>query len=288
MEQASKTSPDMGLNLNELDISDKEFARFSELIYSLTGINITDKKRQLVISRLGKRLRANKLKDFGEYYRLLEDRNKNKAEISELINQITTNKTDFFRENHHFDFVRNRLIPELVRRGEKNFRFWSAGCSSGEEPYSLAMTILDKMEEMKLGFGYDVRILATDLDTNMLRKATNAVYDKTRLEPVPDHIKRKYFHKLDELNFEVSPRVRDLVKLGRINLMDDYPFKKGFNLILCRNVLIYFTQEDRRKVVRKFWDHLRPNGYLLLGHSESLLADSVGYRSLGHTVYQRT
>src|SRR5690606_7496650 len=132
-----------------------------------TGIHITEKKRQLVVSRLGKRLRATGLPNFSDYYDLLHDPDKGTTEIGEFINQITTNKTDFFRENHHFEFIRSTVIPEILSRGERNLRFWSAGCSTGEEPYTLAITVLEALKELKAGPGYDVKILATDLDTSV-------------------------------------------------------------------------------------------------------------------------
>jgi chemotaxis protein methyltransferase CheR len=273
-------------NLMSIEITDREFDNFAALIYKLTGIFITDKKRQLVISRLSKRLKLHGFDSFSSYYDYLLAP-EGSSEIVEFINQITTNKTDFYREAHHFDYVSQSLIPQVLQRGEKNLRFWSAGCSTGEEPYTLAITVLETLEGLKARQGIDVKILATDLDTNVMKRTMTGIYEESKLAVVPVELRKKYFSPEGPGLMEAKQSLKNLITVKRLNLMNPYPFRKGFNGIFCRNVLIYFTQEDRRKVVQKMHHHIRPGGFLFLGHSESLLADTMGFRNLGHTIYQK-
>lgn len=273
-------------NLMSIEITDSEFNNFASLIYKLTGIFITDKKRQLVISRLSKRLKLHGFESFSSYYDYLLAP-EGSGEIVEFINQITTNKTDFYRESHHFDFVAQTLIPQVIQRGEKNLRFWSAGCSTGEEPYTLAITILETLEQLKVRPGMDIKILATDLDTNVMKKTVAGIYDESKLSVVPQELRKKYFSTAGPGLLQAKQVLKNIITVKRLNLMNPYPFHRGFNGIFCRNVLIYFTQEDRKKVVHKMHHHIRPQGYLFLGHSESLLADTLGFRNLGHTIYQK-
>ena len=286
---ASNREPGKGsyeFNLLTLDITDKEFKNFSDLIYELTGIHITDKKRQLVVGRLTKRLKHHGFKSFSQYYDYLHTPEAT-LEVREFINQITTNKTDFFRENHHFEFLSGIIIPQLIQQREKSLRFWSAGCSTGEEPYSLAITILETLEQLNAGSGWDIKILATDLDTNVMKKTMAGVYETRKIQTIAPQLQKKYFIPMGSEFMQIKPEVRRLLTVKRLNLMNPYPFKKGFNAIFCRNVLIYFTPEDRRKVVEKMHYHIRKNGHLFLGHSESLLADTIGFKNLGHTIYQK-
>jgi len=273
-------------NFVSFEITDKEFSSSAELIYRLTGIYITDKKRQLVISRLTKRLKFFGFGTFSEYYDFLHDP-AGVIEVREFINQITTNKTDFFREAHHFDFISDTMLPGLHNQNERSVRFWSAGCSTGEEPYTLAIILLETIESFKSRGSWDVKILATDLDTNVMKRTVAGVYEEAKLKPISSALRTKYFSPAGPGLFEAKPILKNLITVKRLNLMDPYPFKKGFNGIFCRNVLIYFTQEDRKRVVNKMHAHIRPGGFLFLGHSESLLADSMGFRNLGHTIYQK-
>ena len=273
-------------NLAALGITDKEFTSFAELIYRLTGIYITENKRQLVISRLTKRLKLFDFDTFSQYYDFLHDP-AGVVEVREFINQITTNKTDFFREIHHFDFIRETMLPFLYKQNEHSIRFWSAGCSTGEEPYTLAITLLETIGSFESRGPWDIKILATDLDTNVMKRTIAGVYEEEKLKPISSALRAKYFTPAGPGLFEAKPVLKNLITVKRLNLMDPYPFKKGFNGIFCRNVLIYFTQEDRKKVVKKMHAHVRSGGYLFLGHSESLLADTMGFGNLGNTIYQK-
>lgn len=274
-------------SFQSVEITDKEFEQFTRLIYQLTGIHMTEKKRQLVVSRLGKRLKFYGMSSFSQYYDLLTSETGQLAEIPEFINQITTNKTDFFREAHHFEFIRSTMIPDLVSRGVTNIRFWSAGCSTGEEPYTLAITLSQVLEELKASSRVDLKILATDLDTNVLRHTLGGVYQESKLGPISQDLRKKYFAKTPEGSYAVNARLRQILTVRRLNLIAPFPFKKGFNGIFCRNVLIYFQQDDRKQIVARMREHLRPGGILFLGHSESLLADTRGFKNLGNTIYQR-
>lgn len=271
----------------QIDLTDREFDRIAALVYQLSGINLTEKKRQLVIGRLGKRLKLHSLKTFSDYIALLEGPG-GQVELREFINQITTNKTDFFREDHHFQYLRQHFIPELLAKGVRNLRFWSAGCSTGEEPYTLAITVLEALRENgATAAGMDVKILATDLDTNVLAAAERGVYTNEKLAPVPAELRKQYFRPVDARNSEATPALKSLIRFGRLNLMNPYPFRHGFNAVFCRNVLIYFKNEDRKAIISKIYEHIRPGGMLLLGHSESLLLDSHGLKNLGRTMYRR-
>ena len=271
----------------QFHITNQEFEAFRSLIYHLIGIQLNEQKKMLVISRLSRRLRQLNLNSFSEYLAYLDQSSDKEDEIVNLINQMTTNKTDFFREGHHFDFLRNQFMPHLASQPAKNIRIWSAGCSSGEEPYTMAMVVDDFLRNNpQARIGLDLKILATDVDTNVLAHARTGIYQSEAIAPIPANYRNIYFNRT-ETGFQVSPRLQSIIAFKRFNLMHDFPFRYGFNLIFCRNVLIYFSQEDRLKIVRKFHSCLRPGGYLILGHSESLLADNCGFVSLGNTIYLR-
>jgi len=273
---------------NSFGISDDEFSLFQELIYKMVGIYLNQGKKMLLISRLSKRLRMLGMTTFRQYYDHLLSSSTDQDELVRFINQVTTNKTDFFREIHHFDQMKSRLLPMYVanskKNGTKDIKIWSAGCSTGEEPYTIAITVAEYMKTLQAGI--PVKILATDIDTGVLKHAQEGVYRTDRLSGVPEELRASYFRHLPDGNWKVEPQVREMVKFGRFNLMHQFPFKFGFDLIFCRNVLIYFTPQDRRDLILKFRSMLRPSGCLILGHSESLIADGLGFKSLGMTIYQ--
>lgn len=267
-------------------ITEKEFYLFKDIIYRHTGIQMTEKKRNLVVARLSKRLRALGLQSFSQYYEYLNTSLDASDELNNLINRITTNKTDFFREKHHFDFLTNEVLPVFIdsskRGGERRLRIWSAGCSSGEEPYSLAMTIADAFKDER---GWDLKILATDLDTDVLMRASRGVYSSPQITPVPIGYLSKYFSRSSE-GYEVSPQIKSMVSFRRLNLMDPaFPMKRPFDIIFCRNVMIYFDDQTKQDLVKKYHSHLKPNGYMFVGHSESLMNMKHLFRFLKHTVY---
>lgn len=273
-------------------ITDREFQRFRELVNRHTGIALGDSKRQLVCSRLARRLRHYGYATFSQYYEHLMERDPEGEELLRMIDAITTNKTDFFRESHHFAFLRSEVLGRLVAGvrtgGSRRLRVWSAGCSSGEEPYSIALAIADALPN---AWTWDVKILASDIDTQMLAVAMEGVYPADRVAVVPAALREKYFLRgrgAREGLVRVRPDVRQLVSFRRINLRDDaWPIRTTFDCIFCRNVIIYFDRALQQRLVARFVDFLKPGGYLFLGHSESLLGMRVGVRYLGSTVYQK-
>jgi chemotaxis protein methyltransferase CheR len=269
-------------------LSDEEFTKFKNLVYKIVGINLNDTKKMLLISRLSKRLRVLGLSNFSDYYDYLVAEGARHDELNTFVNLITTNKTDFFREQHHFDLLSSQVLPRLaqrVRRGQqKNIRIWSAGCSTGEEPYTMAMVVQEFLRTS--GERLDIRILATDIDTSVLAHAQAGIYRRNRISGVANEYLQRYFHNHDGESLVVDNSLKAMIRFGRFNIMHDFPFKFGFDVIFCRNVLIYFSPQDRKHLVAKYCSVLRPDGCLALGHSESLVVDSLPLRSLGTTFYQ--
>ena len=281
-------SPERPTTHLEFTISDAEFALFRELIYDLIGIQLNENKKMLVISRLSRRLRSLQLSSFSQYYEFITQSATGTDELVNLINQITTNKTDFFREAHHFDFLQQDFLPKFLEKRQNNLRIWSAGCSSGEEPYTIAMSLLNFFISKNIRpESLDIKILATDIDTNVLEKASEGIYKNSIFSDIPSSYQQRFFEYHGPNQVRVKPMLQSLISFRRFNLIHPFPFKFGFDLIFCRNVLIYFKQSDRLQIVRKFNSVLRQNGYLILGHSESLLVDNCGFRSLGNTVYRK-
>jgi len=272
-------------------ISDKEFRAFRELIFTEAAIALSDAKRVLVCSRLSRRLRHYGFRTFSQYYDYLMNDDPGGSERLKMINCITTNKTDFFREMHHFDFLRNQFFPELrervLRGGPRRLRIWSAGCSSGEEPYSIAMTVRDGF-----GFlpGWDIKMLASDIDTDMLSMAERAIYPAERLESVPAEYQRRCFLRgRGEWAgyFKVRSELRDLITFRRINFADAvWPIHTRFDVNFCRNVIIYFNRETQRRLFERLAAYLHPDGCLMVGHSESLQWLSEMFVPLRGTIYR--
>lgn len=269
------------------EITDKEFDLFRGMIYRETGIDLSERKKRLVIARLSKRLRALNLESFTDYYNYLqEDRNAD-SELVLLINRITTNKTDYFREMHHFDYLKQELLPQIINAGEKGasrtLRIWSAGCSSGEEPYSLAMTVADTFTKVR---GWDIKILATDLDTDVLGKASQGLYNSMAVSPVPSAYMSKYFRRSGS-DYEVVPELKNMIYFRKLNLMNPFPMKKQFDIIFCRNVIIYFDAQTKHELMTKFHQQLKNQGHMFIGHSESLMHMKDKFRYIKNTIYQK-
>jgi chemotaxis protein methyltransferase CheR len=271
-------------------ISDREFRDLRALILAKTGINLTEAKRQLLCARLGRRLRALGLATFGEYYALLCAPDAT-AECVEMINCITTNKTDFFREPHHFDVLRELVLEparERARRGgARRLAIWSCCCSSGEEPYTIAMAVTDALGGEP---GWDVRILASDIDTAMLAQAERGIYEEARLQPIGRERWGRYFLRGTGPSqgwYQVRPELRRLVTFRRINVAESLPVQGRFDAIFCRNALIYFTPELQRRVVEGFVRLLGPDDLLFVGHSESLYWARGILEPVRNTVYRR-
>jgi chemotaxis protein methyltransferase CheR len=252
-----------------------------------TGIVLTDAKKDMVYSRLSKRIRKHFDGSFDAFCKAVDDGVKEEQEF--LINAITTNLTAFFRENHHFEFLRDKLIPELLsqKQQSRKIRIWSAGCSTGEEPYSLAMTLSEVIPQIA---NWDVKILATDLDANVVQHAQEGVYTRERISGLEQTRQKRWFRlgKGDNAGMvKVKPELQELIVFKRLNLLHDWPMKGPFDVIFCRNVVIYFDKRTQSQLFERYANILTPGGHLFIGHSESLYKVSERYAALGHTVYRQ-
>lgn len=269
-------------SISDQAMSNDEFVRFSKLVYTLTGIVIKEHKREMIHSRISRRLRALNIATFSDYLALVEGPSGQK-EFGELINAVTTNLTSFFRENHHFEHLRDVMLAPAAAAQASRFRIWSSACSSGEEPYSIAMTAAESPAS-KLS---NLKILATDLDTNILSRAASGLYAADRVKPIAEGQRRRFFAEAPGGEFAVRDEVKRLIAFKQLNLLQDWPMSGPFDVIFCRNVLIYFDAETKRRIVDRMAALLRPEGALYLGHSESLLGEHPLLSSEGKTIYRR-
>ena len=263
-------------------LSARDFSRLKQFIYDECGINITDAKRTMLETRLQKRLKQLSISSFSEYCDYLFSQKGREDELTHMIDQVTTNKTDFFREPAHFDYLTRKVLPEITR-SRRPVTIWSAGCSSGEEPYTLAMVLKE--------YGCDFIVLATDISTKVLDKAKLAVYDTERVDPIPDPLRRKYLLKSKDPAkklYRVVPELREHVRFRRLNFMEgDFGFREPIDVIFCRNVIIYFDKVTQERLLNSFCRYLAPRGYLFMGHSETLLGMDVPLTPVAPTVYRR-
>ncbi|WCL47979.1 CheR family methyltransferase [Leptospira sp. GIMC2001] len=274
-------------------IQDSEFEYLKDLIYKKTGIFLAPHKKIMVQSRLNVRLRVHNLNSFEEYVqRLKSSASFLETEITDLINRITTNKTDFFRENHHFEFLKDTFFPymeeESKKTGNKKIRIWCSASSTGEEPYSIAITALEFFGGKP---GWNIKIIASDIDTNVIQLAKTGIYKFDRLDVVSENMKQKYFTKSVKDNviyYEAKPNIKSLIEYKKINLLEKpYPLGEKMDLIFCRNVIIYFDKPTQKQLFSNFEEVLCPFGYLIIGHSETMFGISDKYKFLGHTIYQK-
>ncbi|MDA8362275.1 MAG: protein-glutamate O-methyltransferase CheR [Gammaproteobacteria bacterium] len=267
-------------------IADEDFRFIQRLVEERTGIVLGDCKRHMVTGRLARRLRQLGLDGFGKYCAILRDDGKD--EIRELINAITTNLTAFFREPHHFDFLAQTLIPALVSTaGRSDIRIWSAGCSTGEEAYSLAISAREALTDIAR---LPVKILATDIDSNVLERAVSGVYESDRVANIAQERRKRWFLRgkgRQEGRVQIVPGLRDLVTFRQLNLLGDWPMRRRFDAIFCRNVVIYFDKNTQRRLFDRFAEALTDNGHLFIGHSESLFNVSDRFQLIGRTVYRK-
>lgn len=268
-------------------LGDREFDQIRKIVYDRTGINLTDAKREMVYSRLSKRLRQLGLDGFREYCAIIQEESSN--ELGNFINSITTNLTSFFREKHHFEYLKQQLVPGIVKEGRpgNTIRIWSAGCSTGEEPYSLAITMTETLRNFP---GWSVKILATDLDTAVLEKGRNGIYGAERVSGLSELVVKKWFSKGSGDNegmVRVKPELRQMIMFKQLNLMGEWPVKQGVDIIFCRNVVIYFDKPTQTKLFDRFANHLGPQGFIFIGHSESLYQVSDRFDLLGQTIYRK-
>ncbi len=273
--------------VREFAFSDEDFEALRKLVKDLTGINLSDQKRELVYGRLARRLRVLHLKTFADYRELLAS--DGGRELGEFCNAITTNLTSFFREAHHFDYLRDYVLQPRVadRSASRRLRIWSAGCSSGEEPYSLAMTILETLADLRT---WDIKILATDLDSDVLARAQRGIYAAERVRALgPQRLSRFFVERRgrDGPCYEVIPELMSLITFKQLNLMHPLPMKGPLDVIFCRNVVIYFDKDTQRELFARVAHLQRPGNLLFLGHSESLFKVSESYNPIGKTIYRR-
>ena len=261
--------------VREFVFGNEDFEALRKLVKEITGINLSDQKRELVYGRLARRLRALHLRTFAEYRNLLAS--DGGREIAELCNAITTNLTSFFRESHHFEYLREQVLQPMVanRAASRRVRIWSAGCSTGEEAYSLAMTVIEAIPDLRT---WDVKILATDLDSDVLAKAQRGIYAAERVRAIgPQRLSRFFAERRggrDGATFEVRPELTSLITFKQLNLMHPLPMKGPLDAIFCRNVVIYFDKDTQRELFSRIAQLQRPGNLLFLGHSEPL--QSVG------------
>lgn len=262
-----------------LELSPQQFGQISETVRTVAGIRLPPGKETLVRSRLAKRLRALGLDGF-EAYLAHVDGDESGAELKEMVDALTTNKTSFFRESAHFDYLAEEVLPELPGRGE--LRLWSAGCSSGEEPCTLAMVLAEHLSS-----GLSARILATDISGHSLAAARAGVYSAAVAETIPDRLRRRYMERLSDERYRVVERLRGMTRFARLNLMGTWPMRGPFDVVFCRNVMIYFERETREQLVARFHGLLRDGGYLFVGHSESLTGLTHDFEYVQPAVYRR-
>lgn len=266
----------------EISLSEREFSRIKARVYKVAGISLSDAKRTLVVSRLSKIVRALGLASFDDYVDFLE-KGASSSDGQDFINALTTNLTRFYREDHHFDHLRTYVGALMSERPRgQRLRIWSAGCSTGQEPYTIGMDLLTAFPELKR---WDFKILATDIDTAVIAKAARGIYPENELSGLSAERARP-FQKLGDGNVQVPQAVRELISFKPLNLIAEWPMKGPFDAIFCRNVAIYFDKPTQGAVFGRFGKLLAPDAFLYIGHSENLGSGGEGFRLVGKTIYQ--
>ena len=271
----------------EFNYSSEHFDKIRNIVTAHSGIVLTDAKQDMVYSRLIRRLRKTGLATFDEYCQLLED--PKHSEFTHFINAITTNLTSFFRENHHFEILANQVLPEIIEKksDSKRLRIWSAGCSTGMESYSIAMVVKELMENRA---DWDIKILATDLDTSVIETASQGIYDSDKITGISEQRFNKWFRQgSGEFTgkVKISKELKSLISFKPLNLLETFPFSGPMDIIFCRNVVIYFDKDTQRLLFNKFANIHDNKGYLFIGHSETLYNVTNRYKLLKSTVYQK-
>ncbi len=267
-------------------LTDTEFKKFSELIYAQVGISLKSEKKELLNARLGKRLRITGIASFKDYYDFINQPEQREAEFINFLDSVSTNFTSFFREISHFDYLRKSVLPELATKNREAF-FWSSASSSGEEPYTLAM-LLNDFRGNHPGFRY--KILATDISTKVLNMARRGVYALEQTAKTPPEYLKKYFQKgvgRSAGRVKIKNELLRQVEFKRFNLMDNFPWQEKIDVIFCRNVMIYFDRQTQQRLVKKFYQCLKPGGYLFIGHSESISSLQHNFIQTEATTYKK-
>jgi chemotaxis protein methyltransferase CheR len=286
-ETKSQKQPLLGTTL--MSMTDREFQQLRDLVYARLGINLTEKKRSMLIGRLQKLLRTEGFKSFQDYYDFLVNEPDMTA-MTELVNRVTTNYSFFYRGKSHFEFFMQRAFPDILnllrKRNSRDIRIWTAGCSTGEEPYMIIMLMMEYFER-EYGL-WDSGILATDISEKALTFALEGIYPEDRGKELPKQLKLKYFNKLADGQLAVKDSIKKEVIFRKFNLKNKhFPFKKPFQIIFCRNVMIYFDKPTREKLLLQFHEVTETGGYLFIGHSETLGREQQLYRYIMPAVYQK-
>lgn len=270
-------------------LSTKNFDFICQFVYDSAGIVLNASKKEMVYRRLTRIIRERKISSFSAYCDVLKAAPEKEKDY--FINAITTNLTSFFREQHHFDYMAQHELPKLIKKSstsQKRLRIWSSASSTGEEAYSIAITLLETMKGDLSQ--WDAKILATDIDSNVLATGKNGVYDERRIEGVPKKLIEKYFHKgvgLNKNKVKVDKITKKLITFKQLNLLHDWPMKGPFDIIFCRNVIIYFDKETQQELFARYYEMLSPGGLLILGHSENLGKYQAHFENVGRTIFRK-
>lgn len=265
----------------EFPMTDADFSRLADIAYAQTGIVLGEHKKNLVYSRIARRVRFLNLNCFAQYVDLIED--KSSQESDNFINAITTNLTSFFRENHHFEYLENNIFRSFKEKRLSDIRVWSAGCSTGEEPYSIAITAEKVFGRRPSNF----KILATDLDSNVLNHGRQGIYEVSRVDDLDLDLKKQYFSRNSAgTQVKVRSELKEYIRFNRLNLLADWPMRVKFDVIFCRNVMIYFNKDTQRVLFERFAGQLKSGGYLIIGHSENLVGVNDRFSNIGRTMYR--
>ena len=276
------------------EMSDRDFQRFRAFVFESCGIRLTPIKKTMLTGRLMKRLRALGMSDFSAYYDYVTSKEGRSRELHHMIDVVTTNKTDFFREPGHFDVLTRHCLPALLEGSSRStawkLRLWSSACSSGEEPYTLAMVLENALSRPTGRWSYE--ILATDISTRMLERARRAIYAEEKVEDIPDAFKRKYLMRgkgARKGEVRIVPELRNRVRFQRLNLLGDGGFglRAAMDVVFCRNVIIYFDPDTQRRLFRRMYDQMAPGGFLFIGHSETLHGIHSGFVPVATSVYRK-
>jgi len=277
-------------NFYQVPFSDKLFNQFSRFIYSNVGINMPPTKKVMLQARLNRRLKKLNLSSFEEYFSYVTSEEGLKYEMPNMVNAITTNKTDFFREPRHFQYLTDVVLPDFYQcNHKKKFKIWSAGCSTGAEPYTMAM-LLQEFALKNPGFRF--AILSTDISTEVLEIAQDGFYHVEMAKSIPKALCKKYLLRSKDINkqpfIRIVPELRQMIKFKQLNFMDDYyPIVNDIDVIFCRNVFIYFDRQTQERVIRRLCNHLRPGGYLFIGHSETIRIENPPFTNVSSTIFRK-
>lgn len=272
-------------------MSEADFQRFIAFIYDVCGIKLDAGKQVMLEGRLAKRMRALGIRSFRDYTEFFFSPEGQNDELPHMIDVVTTNKTDFFREPDHFKYLVEKGIPQLLKErvsgDHRRFLVWSAGCSSGEEPYTLSMVLTDFRDKNP---GFDFLILATDISNTILEQARSGIYEEPKVAPVPAAMKSRFLLRSKDRTqkvVRVVPQLRQKIKFAWLNLMEEFNIKESFDVIFCRNVIIYFDRPTQEKLIGRYYRQLIPGGLLLLGHSETLTGMNLPFTQVAPTVYRK-